>query len=103
MAQQHQAVVGPEAGWVVGELEGGDGPRVEAGASQQILADEGAMMAGPGADEEEARPAGQPRDDRRRKRVPKQTRDRVGLCLDGLFEKRAGSLQAASSQALRNW
>ena len=28
---------------------------------------------------------------------------RIGLRLNGLFEKRAGGVQAASCQALRNW
>jgi hypothetical protein len=79
MAQQHQAVVGFEPGRVVGELEGGDRPRLEASASQQILADQRAVVAGPCADEEEARPPGQSRYGRPRKWIPKETLDRVGL------------------------
>jgi len=69
MAQQHQAVVGREAGWIVGEFESRDRPRIQADASQQILTDQSAVVAGAGADQEDPRSSGQPRDDRPRKRV----------------------------------
>lgn len=60
-------------------------------------------MAGPGAYEKDARLPGQPRYDRLRQRVREQTLGCGGLRLNGLLEKRAGRLQAASSQAFRNW
>jgi hypothetical protein len=68
-----------EAGWIVGELEGPDGPGLEAGAPQQILAGQRAVVAGSGADQEDPRPAGEPGDGRRWRRIPKETPDGVGL------------------------
>jgi hypothetical protein len=103
MAQQQQPVVALDAGWIVDELEGGDRPGLDAGASQQILTDQRAVVTGPGADQKDARASGQSREDGRRRRVAQQSLDRVRLCLKGLVEKRAESLQAASSQAFRNW
>ena len=79
MAQQDEAVVAFEAWWIVGKLEGPDRPGVDACASQQILTDQRAVMAGPGADQKDARAPGQSRDDGRRRRVPQEVLDRVGL------------------------
>ena len=103
MAQQHQAVVISQIGWIVGEFESPDSPGLDTGASEQILTDQRAVVAGPGADKKDSRASGQSRDGRRRWRLPQESLQRVGLRLNGFFEKRAGGLQATSSQALRNW
>ena len=57
MAEQDKAVGGPDAWWVIYELKSGDRPRVDARASQQGLPDERAVVAGPGADDENTRAA----------------------------------------------
>jgi hypothetical protein len=54
MAQEHEAVLGFEGRWIVGELEGLDGPRLDACTPQQILADERAVVAGAGPDQKDA-------------------------------------------------
>jgi hypothetical protein len=54
MAQQHEAVLGLERRRIVGELERLDRPRLDAGAPQQILADQRAVVAGAGPDEKDA-------------------------------------------------
>jgi hypothetical protein len=103
MADEHQAVVISQSRWIVGELERPDSPGVDAGAPQQVLTDERSVIARPGADQKDARAPGQSRDCRRRRRLPQEPLQRIGLRLNGLFEERARRLQAASSQALRNW
>jgi hypothetical protein len=54
VAEQHEAVVGREAWWIVGEFKRWDCPRVDARASQQVLTHQGAVVAGPDADDENA-------------------------------------------------
>jgi hypothetical protein len=54
MGQEHEPVVALEPRWVVDELEGPDRPRLDARASQQILANQRAVVAGSGADEKDA-------------------------------------------------
>jgi hypothetical protein len=51
MAEQDEAVIGLEARWVVREFKRRNRPCVYAGASQQVLTDERAVVAGPSADE----------------------------------------------------
>src|SRR5207237_6635908 len=103
MAQEHQAVVGLDPRWIVDELEGRDGPRVDAGAPHQILTDQRAVVTGPGADQKDAGASRQPREDGRWKGISQQSLNHVWLRLKSLVQKRAQRLQAASSQALRNW
>jgi hypothetical protein len=57
MAEQHEAVIGFEAWWIVREFKRRDRPRVGAGASQQVLTDECAVVAGSRADDENTRAA----------------------------------------------
>jgi hypothetical protein len=54
MGQEQEPVVALEARWVVNELEGPDRPRLDARALQQILTNQRAVVAGPGADEKDA-------------------------------------------------
>jgi hypothetical protein len=54
MAEQHEAVVGPEAWWIVREFKRRDCPRFDARASQQVLTNECAVVAGPRADNKNA-------------------------------------------------
>jgi hypothetical protein len=58
MAQQHEAVVRLEGWRIVGELERPDRPCLDARAAQQILADESAVVAGPGPDKKDAGASG---------------------------------------------
>lgn len=51
MAEQDEAIIGLEARWVVREFKRRNRPCVYARASQQVLTDERAVVAGPGADE----------------------------------------------------
>jgi hypothetical protein len=103
MAEQYQAVVISQSRWIVGELERPDSPGLDAGAPQQVLTDQRAVIARPCADQKDPRAAGEPGYGRWRRRLPQESLQRIGLRLNGLFEKRARRLQAASSQALRNW
>jgi len=57
MAQEHKAVIRFDAWWIVRELKRWDRPGVYAGASQEVLTDECAVVAGSGTDDEKARPA----------------------------------------------
>jgi hypothetical protein len=102
MTQEQQAVVALDARWIVDELEGRDRPGLDARASQQILTNQRSVVARPCADQKDARAAGEARYCRRRWRIPQKFLQRIRLRLNGLFEKRAGRFQAASSQALRN-
>jgi hypothetical protein len=61
MAQQHKAIAGPEGRRIVGELERPDRPRLDAGAAQQILADQRAVVARAGSDQKDARASGESR------------------------------------------
>jgi hypothetical protein len=54
MAEQHEAVIGLDPWWIIRELKRRDRPGVDARAPQQELSDERAVVAGPGADDENA-------------------------------------------------
>jgi hypothetical protein len=56
MAEQHEAVIRLDAWWIVRKLERWNRPGVDARAPQQELSDERAVVAGPGADDENAGP-----------------------------------------------
>jgi hypothetical protein len=54
MAQQYKAIVRLEGRRIVGELKRPHRPRLDAGAPQQILTDQRAVVAGAGSDQKDA-------------------------------------------------